>query len=100
MKMVASVTQALLTNRAWRAVKYITPRKVIRATQRRYKRAPGRELGDLNDFQILVHSGRPNYRERQFIRDCTKTGEKFPVRKIQLQFIPGAKPQKQPRKRA
>jgi hypothetical protein len=37
----------------------------------------------------IIPFGRPNYRERVFIRDCIHAGEKFPVKKVQLDFARG-----------
>jgi len=40
---------------------------------------------------IVLTYGKPNYKEREFIKLCKKAGEKFPVKKIQLKFWPAKK---------
>jgi hypothetical protein len=42
-------------------------------------------------LHLILSVGRPNYTERQFIKDCIKAGVKFPVRKVQLKFKPAKK---------
>jgi hypothetical protein len=37
-------------------------------------------------FDISFTIGKPNYAERAFIKKCQRAGERFPVRRIQLQF--------------
>lgn len=34
----------------------------------------------------IVTIGKPNYKERKFIKDCLFTGVPFPVRKIQMKW--------------
>ena len=36
----------------------------------------------------IVTYGRPNYEERQFIKNCLAAGEPFPVKKVQLKRWP------------
>ena len=80
------VLDALLQSDAWRAVKYRSRKEVFRATRilcrgkiRRGKNVP---------VEVVLHLGRPNYREREFIKKYAKAGGRFPVKKIQLQFPP------------
>lgn len=87
MKHVSAVVRALLASGAFSATKYVSPTEVVRATRRRVRgKVPNRGTVDL----VMV-MGRPNYRERAFIRKAKKAGEAFPVRKVQLRFAPGAK---------
>ena len=37
---------------------------------------------------FIVTYGRPNYAERQFIKDCVAAGEPFPIRKVQVRRWP------------
>jgi hypothetical protein len=85
MNTVQQVVDALVYNKAWRAVKYLSPTLVVRATRRLI-----RQKIDHNDPNIDVRLGvgKPNFREREFIIACKKAGEKFPVRRIQLQMPP------------
>ena len=43
-------------------------------------------IGRHNTTEIAVTFGKPNYEEREFIAKCRKSGESFPIRKIQLKF--------------
>lgn len=40
-----------------------------------------------NPIEIILTIGRPNFRQRMFIKSCIKAKEEFPVKKIQLQFV-------------
>ena len=84
-KTVATLVEMLEVGGAWRAVKYVTPKRVIRATQKLHR---GRVRRSTANLEVLVTIGRPNYRERQYIKACLKAGEPFPVRKVALQFPP------------
>ena len=87
-KTVATLVEMLEVGGAWRAVKYLTPKRVIRATARLNHGRPRRKTANV---EVLITIGRPNYRERQFIATCLKAGEPFPVRKVALQFPPKRK---------
>lgn len=65
-------------------VKYIGPKVVLKATQRKYKRGGYQR----HRAEILVTFGPPNHRERAFIKACLKAKEPFPVKKIQLSGLP------------
>lgn len=65
---------------AKKATKYLSPKEVVKATFQGKRRK-----SDWNKT-ILITFGRPNYEERQFIKDCKKAGEPFPVKKIQFKF--------------
>ena len=78
--MVAKIINAVMFDGVHSAVKYVDPKVVIKATKR------GR--GEKVHIEILVTIGRPNYAERQFIKDCIKAGESFPIKKIQLTLLP------------
>jgi hypothetical protein len=77
---VGKVVEAVTNGEAKRAVKYISPEYVIRAT------FIGKRRDSYSSWDVRLTIGAPNYRERAFIRQCDKAGEKFPVKKIQLQF--------------
>lgn len=67
----------LLDGGAKKATKYIGERLVVKATVR------SRERRGLHT-QLLFTVGRPNYAERRFIKACRQSGERFPVKKIQV----------------
>jgi len=35
-------------------------------------------------FKVILTVGKPNYMERDFIKDCVKANEPFPVKQIQI----------------
>lgn len=77
------VVEALLYNKARCATKFVSEKEVIRAVRPCYRGKLPRKTSNL---EIVLTHGRPNYKERQFIRRCKKAGEPFPVKKIQLRF--------------
>ena len=81
---VGKTVQAMLTANARRATKFITDKLVVTASRRLFR---GKIVRGSRE-EIVLKIGVPNYREREFIRRCKKAGEKFPVKKIQLQFPP------------
>jgi hypothetical protein len=84
-KMIADVISTLLGSRARTATKYISDKLTIRASRKLYK---GKLPRKGSNEEVILTIGRPNYSARQFIKMCKKSGEPFPVKKIQLKFIP------------
>jgi hypothetical protein len=68
-----------------KATKYMTERFIVRCTARHKARA------NASSAEFVVTVGKPNYRERIFIKNCLKSGEPFPVKKIQLKEWKSAK---------
>lgn len=64
-----------------KATVYLSDNYVIRACHRSRPSARSRST------TILLTYGKPNFREREFIRSCKKAGEPIPVRKVQLQWF-------------
>jgi hypothetical protein len=63
-----------------KATKYLSPKDVVTVALRRYR---GRvSTKGTNEFVVKI--GRPNYRERLFVKACRKAGEPFPMRKVQI----------------
>lgn len=83
------VIEALLLTGSRSATKYVNPHFVVRATRpMSKKRKKPVDRADSRSMTVLVTMGRPNYRDRQFIKDCKAAGEKFPVRNIRLRGFP------------
>ena len=91
------VAAALLESGARKATLYISPKLTVKASVPIY--APRDKKGvrkypkSVHDMrssrvEILFTAGTPNFEERHFIRQCIKAGESFPVRKVQLKFLP------------
>ncbi len=78
------VIEALLRTESYKAEKYITDKLVIRATRRTYKR----KIRASENIEILLVIGKPNFEQREFIKDCKKAKEKFPIKGIILKDFP------------
>jgi hypothetical protein len=80
---IASVSAALMSIKDCRsAVKYIDDKTIVRATWHNKPKANNR-------IEVMVVTiGAPNYKEREFIKKCKKSGESFPIKKIQLKHYP------------
>ena len=65
---------------AKQATKYLSPKLTIKATRQGKMRKGERQM------TIVVTIGRPNYAEREFIRQAIKAGEPFPIRKSLLKY--------------
>ena len=74
---LVSVVNSVLAGHR-QAVKYLSPKSVVKATARFKPRRRERHR------EVLVSVGVPNYRERGFIKAAKKAGEPFPIKKIQL----------------
>lgn len=86
-KTVTQTIETLLTTGGWIATKYLDERLIVRATRRAHKR----KFNVRDNVEIVLTIGRPNYAERAFIRACKKAKEPFPVKKIQIKFVPKKK---------
>jgi len=59
------------------ATKYISEMITVKATKRCVKKLK---------TEFVVTIGKPNFKEREFIKLAKKSGEPFPIKKIQLIF--------------
>ena len=78
-----SVLARCLYDGAYKATKYISEKETVKATRKRFK---GKIRKRERIVEIIFTVGSPNYEEREFIKKCKKTGESFPVKKIQLKL--------------
>lgn len=90
LKAFQQAIEALLVTDSRSAVKYVSEKLVVKATRRMSRKRRGPFLGD-NHETLLVTFGRPNYRERLFVKKCKKAGAAFPVKKVQLRGWPNRK---------
>lgn len=74
--------EILADNTCYRATKYVSPTLVVRATRSRL-----RDKIDKKWMQVTLSICKPNYIDRELIKECKKAGEPFPVKKIQLKFV-------------
>lgn len=77
---IAKTVMQLVECDARRATTYLDATTVVRAT-RRHK--PDKRS---NHIEILLTLTKPNFREREFIAMCRKSGEPLPVRRVQLKY--------------
>ena len=61
-----------------RATVYLSSDLVVK-----FSRLRPRSLRDRSETLVFT-VGKPNYRERLFVKMCVKAGEPFPVKKVQL----------------
>jgi hypothetical protein len=80
-KSVSEVLQEVCDKDVHHAVKYISPTHIVRATR-------ARTNGKGGNMEVTLTIGKPNYLERDFIKDCRKVGERFPIRDVVLKFHP------------
>lgn len=74
---VEDVVGAVLSGRR-KATKYLSPSVVIKATARHKPNKRARNV------EMILTIGKPNYVEREFIRDCKRAGERLPVKRVQV----------------
>lgn len=86
MSFVPRVLSALEASKAHTSVKYLSDKLVIRATRLMYGPVGKRHIPAGHDLHVVLTIGKPNYIQRTFIKMCKKSGEPFPVKKIQLKF--------------
>ena len=83
--MYNAIIDAVLKPQVYQATKYVSPTYVITATRKRFK---GKlQSARARQETLLLTIGKPNARARQFIASCERSGEPFPVKKIQLRTI-------------
>ena len=80
---ISSTVEVLLRSESKKATKFLSDKLVIRATRKTYR---GR-IDRRGNTEVFLTIGRPNFTEREFIKACVKSGESFPVKKIQLKSV-------------
>jgi len=81
-KVFAVVVGALVASDAKSAVKFLSPKLVVKAT---WRHKPSKQH---TREECVVTFGEPGYLQAKFIDACIKTGEPFPVKKVQLTAWP------------
>lgn len=80
--------QSLIANPTMRkATKYIDPKIVVKATRQRGNKPYARADSKRRET-FLVTIGRPNYEEREFIKDCAAADVMIPLGRVQLKAYP------------
>ena len=84
---ISQVVEDLLRFNAVKAVKYLAPNQIVRATRVTWHG----KIQARSNVEIILTIGRPNFLERHFIKLCQKAKEPFPVKKVQLKMPPKRK---------
>lgn len=92
---ITNVIEQLLRFNAVKTTKYLATNLVVRAVRKR----TGLRIDKRSNTQITLTIGRPNYIERDFIKDCQKAKEPFPVKGVQLKLYTPPKRKLSPKKK-
>ena len=84
LKYLDGIISCLLRPKIYRAIKYVTPQLVIKATRKRYNK---KICNSTRTIDICLTIGKPNYAERKTIKDLLQVKESFPVKKIQYKLL-------------
>lgn len=85
-KHVGLAVETLLKTNSYQARKYVSPTEVIKVTRNRYGKSGWTKRDTRADIRLTI--GSPGYVERKFIAACKKSGEPFPVSKVQIKALP------------
>lgn len=76
------VIEAITSGEVIKATEYISPKFIVRATRKLF----GKKIAKQHNIEITLTIGRPNYVEREFIKECQQVSEPFPIKKVQLKM--------------
>ena len=85
---VGRVVSVLIACGGHRAVKYLSPKLVVRASRTLDYHTKDRMPRKNQNVSITLTIGRPNLLERKFIKDCQWAGEPFPVKNVIVRTAP------------
>lgn len=80
---VVNVVSAVSQPKVYFAAKYLSEKLVVRATR---PRTNGKVSARGTNIHASLVIGRPNFKQREFIKRCKKAGEPFPVKKVQIKL--------------
>ena len=80
-KIFGQLAEIILEGGAKQATKFLSPKEVIKATLQ------GNPDKRNRSNTILFTLGAPNYLERKFIKLAQKSGEPFPIKKVQIRQV-------------
>lgn len=83
-KEIVQVVNDVIRFDALKAVKFIEPNFIVRATRRTFGGKVRNKRGE--NIEINLTIGKPNYLEREFVKLARKAKEPFPVKKVQLKL--------------
>lgn len=79
---ISKTVFGLLETESRKATFYLDENTVVTAARRFKPDKRGKFV------EISLKLGKPNFRERLFIKACKKSGEPFPVKKLQMKWWP------------
>lgn len=85
-KVISSIVDCLIKNKAFVATKYISSSLIVRATRKLSKKRIAK-----GNIEIVLTIGKPNYQERDLIKGFKKDKEEFPIKGIIIKFPPKKK---------
>lgn len=73
-KAVSEVVEEIIIGGAYKATKYLSDKRTVKATRKRIKKfTPAEEKR--HPVEIMITIGRPNYEERENIKQARKSGQ-------------------------
>ena len=72
-----------------KATRYVNKNKTIKLTRLSYGNKPTPKNAKRETFILTI--GKPNCKEKEFINDCIKAKERFPVSRPQVKHFPSKK---------
>ena len=82
---IAKMINLLLGSDAIRTTKYFSDKLVFRVKRKLYRK----RISKQGDVELIVKIGKPNYKERQYIKACRKAKMFFPLQKLQIKYERG-----------
>lgn len=89
------VVDVVLSGNVVKAVKFFSPKEIIRATKTRY----GGKISN-RDLEITLSFCKPNFAEREWLKNCTNKNTKFPMEGVQMIKLYNPKKKSVKRKKA
>ena len=85
MNVVGKVVTALMSTEGKRATVFLSPRLTVKATRVAFDGRIDHRDGRA-DIRLTI--GKPNAKERRFIRDAQRAGEPFPIKDVLVRRFP------------
>lgn len=79
-KYVERVVQSILEGGVVKATKFVSPRLIVRATRTK------NSFGKRENIEMTLTIGRPNFAEREYIKESIKAKEKFPLEGVVIKI--------------
>lgn len=77
------VVDKILEGGIVKATKFVSPKEIVRGVRRRFGKDKKFNRGNM---EIILTIGKPNYVEREFIKQCRKNQEAFPLKGVLIKL--------------